>query len=71
MGKTHLHRMEHYHVSGVKENGKRVCVDMKKHSPGITSCPTLAERPWLPVWMTSMSFGEFHENFKLAAPLPT
>lgn len=33
MGKTHLHRMEHYHVSGVKENGKlRLCGHEKTFS---------------------------------------
>ena len=68
MGKTHLHRMEHYHVSGIKRKLKTAFVwTWKKHTAYITSCPMLAERPGLPVWMTSMSFGEFHEKRELSS----
>lgn len=45
MGKTHLHRMEHYHVAGVKENGKLHLRRYEKKNTPIISCPILAERP--------------------------
>lgn len=50
-----------------KENGKNcIYVDMrntvKKHIPCVTSCQMLAETLGPPVWMTSMSFGKFHEE---------
>lgn len=42
MGKTHLYGTKHYHVPGVRENGKNcICVDCKETC--ITSCPKLAK----------------------------
>lgn len=40
MGKTHLYGLKHYHVPGVKENGKNcICVDMKKKAVKKTQQP--------------------------------